>query len=63
MMETRLKFSTESCRSTGSVEREINMNNNNNSNVSASGRDAPVNLFRDIGEIPSNLEKKENRTV
>ena len=58
MMETRLKVSTESLGSTGSVEREINMNNNNNSNVSASGRDAPVNLFRDIGEIPSKSGKK-----
>lgn len=57
MMETRLKVSSESLGSTGSVEREVNMSNNNN-NASASGRNAPVNLFRDIGEIPSKSGKK-----
>ena len=62
MMETRLKVSTDSLGSTGSmgsVEQEVNMSNNNNNNkASASGRDAPVNLFRDIGEIPSKSGKK-----
>ena len=60
MMDTKIKgLSTESLSSTGSVEREVIGNDNNNiTNTSTSGRDAPVNLFRDIGEIPSKSGKK-----